>query len=416
MTAHKAKGLEWDVVVLPDLSAGVFPSARGRSRWTTAGQCLPYPLRGDRAGLPTVGEWSAKGLTAFDAAVREQAALEELRLAYVATTRPRRRLIASGHWWGPTQRRPRGPSEYLSAARDFTVTTGQDPGGPWAPEPVPEAQNPCLSVGAEYTWPAPLDRPEAARRLAGAELVRAALRRRPASGAHAPIPDDLSAAESGRVAAWDHDLNLLLHRPRGQRGPRIRETTLPTTLTVSQVAALATRPDSLARDLARPMPRAPRPAAVRGSRFHAWLAARFGQQVLLDAEDLPGGADALWCSDAELAELQRAFEAGEFADRIPLRIEAPFALPLAGRVVRGRIDAVYATATGYEVVDWKTGGGEGDPVQLALYQLAWAQIAGVPPDTVTAAFHFVRSGRTTRPDLPDRASLVAVLAGASAAG
>ncbi len=97
--------------------------------------------------------------------------------------------------------------------------------------------------------------------------------------------------------------------------------------------------------------------------------------------------------DTELAMLQEAFERSEFADRVPIRVEAPFALPLAGRVVRGRIDAVYATATGYEIVDWKTGlRTEADPTQLALYRLAWAQIAGVAPGAVTAAFHFVRSG------------------------
>jgi DNA helicase-2/ATP-dependent DNA helicase PcrA len=410
MTAHKAKGLEWDVVVLPDLCDGVFPSTRGRSRWTTAGHCLPYPLRGDRASLPELGEWSPKGLGAFDAAVREQAAVEELRLAYVAMTRPRHRLIAAGHWWAPTQRRPRGPSEYLSAARAFTASIGKDPGGPWAGEPGPGAENPCLSAGAEHRWPAPVDAAEGARRRAGAELVRAALRESVALDAALPNTEGLSEAEVQRVAAWDHDLRLLLRPPARTR--RSRDTALPTTLTVSQVSLLAARPDVLARDLARPMPRPPRPAAARGSRFHAWLAARFGQQVLMSPEELPGGADAQWCTDAELAELQEAFERSAFAARVPLRVEAPFALPLAGRVVRGRIDAVYATATGYEVVDWKTGGGvEADPVQLALYRLAWAEIAGVLPEAVGGAFHFVRSGRTTRPELPDRSALEVVLAG-----
>jgi DNA helicase-2/ATP-dependent DNA helicase PcrA len=411
MTAHKAKGLEWNVVVLPSLCAGVFPSTRGRSRWTTGGHCLPFPLRGDRDSLPEVLAWSTKGLGVFDTAVREQAAAEELRLAYVAVTRPRHRLVMSGHWWGPTQQRPRGPSEYLATARAFTTAAGRDPGGPWEPDPTPGATNPAFAEAGGQVWPAPLDAEAFRVRRDAAEMVRAALAGAGPDERSGPVLAGLTDLERGRVAAWDHDLDLLLAAAQARR-PRGREVTLPTTLTVSQFGVLTTRPDALARDLARPMPRPPAPAALRGSRFHSWLVSRFGQQVLVDDDELPGGADAAWCSDAELAMLQEAFERSEFADRVPIRVEAPFALPLAGRVVRGRIDAVYATATGYEIVDWKTGlRTEADPTQLALYRLAWAQIAGVAPAAVTAAFHFVRSGRTTRPELPDAASLAAVLSG-----
>ena len=41
MTVHKAKGLEWPIVVVPDVTRGVFPSGRGRSTWTTSGSTLP---------------------------------------------------------------------------------------------------------------------------------------------------------------------------------------------------------------------------------------------------------------------------------------------------------------------------------------------------------------------------------------
>ena len=93
-------------------------------------------------------------------------------------------------------------------------------------------------------------------------------------------------------------------------------------------------------------------------------------------------------------------------------VEAPFALVLAGQVVRGRIDAVYAEPGGdHLVVDWKTNRTQSaDPLQLSLYRLAWAELMGVPLDRVRAAFHYVRSGETVEPEsLLDRTELERLL-------
>ncbi len=51
-----------------------------------------------------------------------------------------------------------------------------------------------------------------------------------------------------------------------------------------------------------------------------------------------------------------------------------------------------------------------DPLQLAVYRLAWAEQQGVPLESVTAAFLYVRSGEVVRPpDLPDRTALERLL-------
>ncbi len=56
-------------------------------------------------------------------------------------------------------------------------------------------------------------------------------------------------------------------------------------------------------------------------------------------------------------------------------------------------------------------------VQLAAYRLAWAALAGCPPDQVRAAFHFVRPGVTLRPaDLLDADGLHALVAAVPAPG
>jgi len=102
-------------------------------------------------------------------------------------------------------------------------------------------------------------------------------------------------------------------------------------------------------------------------------------------------------------------------------VEVPFSLVLAGRVVPGRIDAVFASTdveggARYEVVDWKTTRShDSDPLQLAIYRVAYSELAGVPLDRVDAAFLYVRDGSVVRPDgLLDRAALEALLEEGSA--
>jgi DNA helicase-2/ATP-dependent DNA helicase PcrA len=135
---------------------------------------------------------------------------------------------------------------------------------------------------------------------------------------------------------------------------------------------------------------------------------------MLEPEDLPG-SEAEIADERDLEALKDAFERTEYAHRTPYRVEAPFQLAIAGRVVRGRIDAVYRAGDGdgatYEIVDWKTNRTRtADPLQLALYRLAWAEQQGVPLESVNAVFLYVRSGEVVRPEgLPGRAALERLL-------
>ena len=91
--------------------------------------------------------------------------------------------------------------------------------------------------------------------------------------------------------------------------------------------------------------------------------------------------------------------------------------PVAGVVLRGRIDAVFRRRDGgWDVVDWKTGQppagrrAEAVTVQLAVYRLAWARLQEVPLQQVSAAFFYASTGETVRPaDLLDEAQLEALL-------
>jgi DNA helicase II / ATP-dependent DNA helicase PcrA len=192
---------------------------------------------------------------------------------------------------------------------------------------------------------------------------------------------------------------------------------MPSSLSATSLARLRDDPDGFVADLVRPMPRRPSPAARFGTRFHAWVEARFGQQDLIDPDELPGRADADIDDDSDLAQLVKQFAEGPFGERRPVAVEPPFALVLAGQVVRGRIDAVYAETVGgqegFLVVDWKTSRTQGaDPLQLALYRLAWAELAGVPVERVRAAFYYVRTGDLVEPaGLDGRAALERLLGG-----
>ncbi|WP_030379332.1 MULTISPECIES: ATP-dependent helicase [unclassified Streptomyces] len=518
LTAHKSKGLEWDVVAVPGLVTGTFPSTQGREKWTAQGKVLPHPLRGDADTLPEVGSWDSRGLRAFHEAMKEHQHTEELRLGYVTFTRPRSLLLGSGHWWGPSQKKPRGPSDFLTALYEHCAA-GHGEIEAWAEPPAEDEENPALlAAAADQAWPLPLDEAALARRRAAAETVLAHLDRalthpeaaaaRPGA-AHAPSPspssyedpdwpppddeppydppddeppydppddeppyeppydepipeegtgpdtsdwdawtadrpvvphqapapessadpervprsrpgdaaggDPLTPEEVRTLASWDRDLDALTGELLRSRA-RVTEVVLPATLSASQLMRLAADPDGLAQELARPMPRPPQPAARRGTRFHAWIETRFEalRLPMLEPEELPG-TEAEIADERDLEALKDAFARTPYAHRTPYRVEAPFQLGIAGRVVRGRIDAVYRDGEGdaatYEIVDWKTNRAPtADPLQLAVYRVAWAEQQGVPLERVTAAFVYVRGGEVVRPrNLPGRAELERLL-------
>ncbi len=423
-TVHAAKGLQWAAVFVPGLAGGaqrhVFPAKpRVTTRWTENARLLPFGLRGDVADLPALTGLTTPELTAFNDACTARDLAEERRLGYVAATRAAYLLVCSGYWWSDGVSRL-GPSQFLTEVR-AACEDGAGVVDDWQPEPEPDAENPALADPPTATWPAEAaaDARHAAVREAGA-LVDAAARELVTSAA-GEADDAQAGGYQQQLAAWARDTDLLLaERERRQAGHAVL-VSLPRQLPVSSLVTIARDPGELAQQVRRPMPRRPVPQAVRGTTFHLWLEQRYGQAQLIDADELPGAADdlAAGAAEPELAELQARFEAGEWASRWPVEVEVPFETKVGDRLVRGRIDAVFADAPdgGYDVVDWKTGRQPGTraekravAVQLAAYRLAWAALAGVALSQVRAAFYYVRDDVTVRPaDLLDAAGLAALI-------
>ncbi len=111
MSIHRAKGLEFPMVVLADAMGGTgsnrSPEAEVRRDWATG-------LTGLR-----IGELSGLAGVYLDAKRRQREAYERSRLLYVAMTRPRERLVIS---FAERERAPRAPSDSLLAMLD--VATG----------------------------------------------------------------------------------------------------------------------------------------------------------------------------------------------------------------------------------------------------------------------------------------------------
>lgn len=376
VTVHRAKGLEWDTVALPAVTHGNFPSSSQQYPDPVRfAEHLPVDLRIDSVldDLPQDEEDRKQYL-------RERHMRQEWRVAYVAVTRAKHRLLVSGaNWYGlpePTKRAKK-PSELFELV---------------------EGSPNSLSAGHS----APSDRPEILRLAERAESPDPLFEDGWASALRTAIddPDSIRAMAEKRGVLDEYENMVDVTKRRLFALAEPQEPVKPAnadTVSVTGLVTYAQCPKRYYWNSVDPLPRRPSKAATRGTEVHRRIELHQRGQVPFEEME----AELYDVVDDDRGSGPGAYEAylaSRFADQEALLIETPFSVKLdSGYRVRGRIDAVYADDSSWEVVDFKSGRKSADPsrvVQLEAYAVAVCEVEfGFPrPSELRVTFAYLGGG------------------------
>ena len=410
MTVHNAKGLEFGVVAVPDLSRSLL--AGSRAPLLTLGREQPprVGLQLRRLGAGSINLYDY-GELCEDAKRRDSE--EGLRLFHVAATRARERLLLSGVV-KPEPGRETKPGtpvverivDSLGLGREEDATVAVPP-----PQPRPGLETPFAP--SEIAVRVNLPSPERAAELRATRREGAAAR--PLGDGPPPLVERRPPVVPSRplsytaISAYEEcSYRFYMERVLGLGGePPERDSHL------SRIAGQSAITLGAAGGGATPSAREVRAAQgaathslLEWSQAHGWaeppeeLARRHALAAGLD----PDAAGTL----AALLEPVRGWLGSDLRGRLAgggarLRAEAPILLALGGTVLRGSIDLlVEREGEAPLVVDYKTDAlGDADPadraakydIQRAIYALAVAEARDAPE--VEVAYVFLE-----RPDEP----------------
>jgi len=385
MTIHKAKGLEFPVVVLPDLgyaprgptaawfshpATGVAVRMRHEEDETGDGQATP-----SRSAAGAAAARTSAALALARGAETDALQAESHRLLYVAMTRAKDYLIFGGHEPYNAARRSWLDAIFggLGAARDLGARVVQLPTGgtvhvhvqsPLKSRPSHAARRGGprdLFAAGRVRWDGLRDRAQRAPRRTVERMLRQAtpappVPRPPASIAATALADYVRCP---RLYWWTHVLGVRCPEP-APRG---------TGLSPQQWGTVSHRAMELARTSGD--------AAVRAA----------ADEALREVSLSKDRRDAL---RGRLVEAVSAFWAGAVGHRVEaarqvLR-ELPFVLSLDGTAIRGTIDLAFESAAGtWEIVDYKSSAPPRESaeeaaarfdLQLGLYALAASRWLG----------------------------------------
>ncbi len=422
MTVHKAKGLEFPVVILADMTAKLEPFEASRHIDVAAGVCA---LR--------IGGWSPVDLLRQQALEQAREREEGVRITYVAATRARDLLVVpavgdqayDGGWLSPLDRaiyppldirRQPAPATGCPAFKKDSVLRRPDDGVAMAHTVAPG----CHTIATTDRRPGPAEKgateADPARATEADPASFEVVWWDPATlelGAEPPfglrrqelISKDVSlevvAEGTARYVAW--------RNARDEAVTRASEASVKVqtaTEWVRVIHAQSTEPNAQSQLLPSPdvevvsLPvREGRPSGPRyGTLVHASLAA-----VPLDADDalieqlVATQARIVGATADEVASAREVvhavlehpvLNAARDADlRGKLFRGTPTTIVRGGQLLEGTVDLAFETTDGFMVVDFKTDRPEGEQQatyarQVQLYADAIAQATGKPARAV----------------------------------
>jgi ATP-dependent exoDNAse (exonuclease V) beta subunit len=399
MTVHKAKGLEFPVVILADMTAKLTPFEASRHIDVDAGVCA---LR--------IGGWSPVDLLRQQALEQAREREEGIRTAYVAATRARDLLVVpaigdqpyDGGWLSPldtavyppvgSRRQPRTAAGCPSFKKDSVLQRPDD--GVAMSQTVAPGRHTCGAGSAEsgaseadppfeVVWWDPTalqlgaDPPFGLRRQ---ELISK------------EVALDVVAAGTARYVTWRNAREDAVTRAAR---PSVKVRTVTEWARGMDPGKLQVASSKFQVEIVTLDAPVGRPAGPRfGTLVHASLAA-----VPLDADQstvdriVAVQARIVAAPAAEVAAAQQVIRAvlghevlaqtRRAAERGALLRETPTTVVLEGEVIEGTVDLAFETQDGFVVVDFKTDRAEGEALavyarQVELYAEAIAQATGKP--------------------------------------
>ncbi|NNL28255.1 MAG: ATP-dependent helicase [Acidimicrobiia bacterium] len=360
LTVHRAKGLEWEVVVLPALAYGIFPSQGKGANPEKSPAALPLSMRPDHDATMDA-----------DTFVRFRHEVQEWRTAYVAVTRAKQRLVATGAYFYSFVK-PKRPGELFEIIRNSPTTVERRVPGP-TPKDGEGPDSLTITIDAS---PDP-DFSEGWREELTSRLE-----------SNIPMQPNEALAEQQAVL---FDIPVPLPASVGDE---------ELTVSVTGLVTYATCPLRYYWSEVDRLPRRPNRRALAGTKLHRRIELHNLGKVPLSEE--------LTYDNLDTSHVGRysSFLESRLGSRTPILVEAPFLYRTDLGRVRGRIDAVYGDEDHWEIVDFKSGRKRTpgpEILQLQAYALAASEngLGRSAPDLMDVTFAYLGEGFETHTETAD---------------